>query len=368
VAQTRTAVRIGRVVGVPVLLTPSWFIFAAFIVLTSASALRAQDVSTLSAYAAGVSFALLLLASVLLHEIGHCLVARSLRLPVRSITITLLAGLTEVTSPPRTPKDEYAVAISGPMVSLLLSACGVVAVPLFAPLTLPRLLCEGLAVTNGLVAAFNLLPGLPLDGGRVLRSIVWQLSGNPDRATRASAWSGRVIAVVVVPVLLIGVLPAIGVGSRDTTSVVFAALVGAFIYAGATATLRRSTAMSRLPAVTVDLLARPALAVAAQTPLGEAVRRAHEAGLRALVVTDSAGTLEGVVSESWVRQVPTERRPWVSVADGARRLEAGLLLPPDLVGEDLLAYMRATPASEYVVSGTPPRVVAAADVAAAMQA
>ena len=365
-AQTRTAVRIGRVAGVPVLLTPSWFVFAAFIVLTSASALRSQDVAVGSAYAAGLSFALLLLASVLLHEIGHCLVARSLGLPVRSITVTLLAGLTEITSPPRTPADEYAVAISGPMVSLLLAGCGVAATPLFGELSLPRLLCQGVAVTNGLVAAFNLLPGLPLDGGRVLRSIVWRFTGDAERATRASAWSGRVIAVVVVPLLLVGLLPEIGVGVRDTTSVVFAALVGAFVYAGATTTLRRSQVMSRLPGVTVALLARPALAVPAQTPLAEAVRRAHEAGLRALIVTDSAGTLEGVVSEAWVRQVPVERRPWVSVADGARRLEAGLLLPPDLVGEDLLAFMRATPASEYVVPGTPPRVVVSADVAEAV--
>ena len=365
-AQTRTAVRIGRVAGVPVLLTPSWFVFAAFIVLTGASALRSQDVAVVPAYAAGICFALLLLASVLLHEIGHCLVARSLGLPVRSITVTLLAGLTEITSPPRTPSDEYAVAISGPMVSLLLAGCGVAATPLFGELSLPRLLCQGIAVTNGLVAAFNLLPGLPLDGGRVLRSIVWRLTGDAERATRASAWSGRVIAVVVVPLLLVGLLPELGIGVRNTTSVVFAALVSAFVYAGASTTLRRSQVVSRLPGVTVALLARPALAVPAQTPLAEAVRRAHEAGLRALIVTDSAGKLEGVVSEAWVRQVPVARRPWVSVADGARRLEAGLLLPRDLVGEDLLAFMRATPASEYVVPGTPPRVVVSADVAEAV--
>ena len=359
-----SALRIGRVAGVPVLLAPSWFVFAAFVVLSSVSALRANGVQGPAAVAAAVSFAVLLLASVLLHEIGHCLVARGLGLPVRSITVTLLAGLTEITEPPRTPAEEYAVAISGPTISLLLTAVGVAAVPLFAPLTLPRLLCEGLAVTNGLVTAFNLLPGLPLDGGRVLRSIVWQLGGDPERATRASAWSGRVIALAVVPLLLLGLLPALGVRARSGSTIVFAVLVSAFLYAAATAALRRSRVVSRLPAVTVALLARPALSVTAQTPLAEAVRRAHEAGARALVVTDSAGRPEGVVSEAWVRDVPAARRPWVSVADGARRLEDGLVVPAELEGEELLAFMRATPASEYVVAGSPPRVVVSSDVAA----
>ncbi len=362
----RAVVRIGRVAGIPVLLAPSWFVFAVFILLTSGRALRSHGIAVVPAYAAGVSFALLLLLSVLLHEIGHALVARGLGLPVSSITVTLLAGLTEIPTPPRDPTEEYAVAISGPMVSLLLAAGGVAATGLFEAQTLPRLLCQGVALTNGLVAAFNLLPGLPLDGGRVLRSAVWRWRGDAELATRVGAWSGRVVALIVVPVVLVGVLPAAGLGDRSTQSLVFAALVGGFIYAGATATLRRSQLIGRLPGVTVDLLARPALAIPARTPLAEAVRQAHEAGARALVVTDSAGTLEGVVSESWVRQVPAERRPWVSVADGARRLEAGLLLPAGLVGEDLLAFMRTTPASEYVVPGSPPRVVVSADVAAAM--
>ena len=364
--RTRKALLIGRVAGVPVLLAPSWFVFAAFIVLTSVSALRADGVAVPVAIATGVAFTLLLLASVLLHEAAHCLVARGLRLPVRSITVTLIAGLTEITTPPRTPGEEYAVAVSGPTVSLLLAAGGAAALPVFDPATLPRLLCLAVAVVNGLVAALNLLPGLPLDGGRVLRSILWQLGGDEQRATRVAAWSGRVVALVVVPLLLLGLLPELGLGDRGTTSIVFAAFVAAFVYAGATATLRRSQVLSRLPAVTIDRLARPALAVTAQTPLSEAVRRAHEAGAGALVVTDSAGRLEGVVSEAWVRGVPTERRPWVIVADGARRLEHGLLLPADLVGEDLLAFMRRTPASEYVVAGPPPRVVVSADVAAAV--
>ena len=363
VARPPGRLQIGRVVGVPIYLTPSWFLFAAFIVVTSAPPL-VDRVGAVSAYVAAASFAVLLLLSVLLHEVGHCLVARAFDLPVRSITVTLLAGLTEITEPPQTPAREYAVAVSGPMVSLLLAGIGVASVPLFDGL--PRLICEGVAVTNGIVAAFNLLPGLPLDGGRVLKSIVWQVGGDAERATRASAWAGRVVALVVVPIVVLGVLPAYGYGSRGLTGVLVTALFGAYIYAAATASLRRSQIVARLPRVTVALLARPALAVPSSMPLAEAVRQAQELGARALVVVDSAGRLEAVVSEAYVTAVPLERRPWVTVGDGARRVEPGLLLDPALTGEELLAAMRRFPAPEYVVPGEPPRVLVSTDVAAAV--
>ncbi|MCW2600703.1 MAG: Zn-dependent protease-like protein [Frankiales bacterium] len=352
--------------GVPILLMPSWFLFAAYIVLSGQSLLR-NDVGSGQAYGVALAFALLLLASVVLHEIGHCLVARAFGLPVRSITITLLAGLTEITEPPQTPAREYAVAVTGPMVSLLLAATGVAAMDLFAPGSVPRLLCAGVGVTNGAIAALNLLPGLPLDGGRVLRSVLWQLGQDPERATRVSARAGMGIALVVVPAVLLGVLPAVGIGDHGPTTILLSALIGAFIYVGARASLRRSNMISKLPQVSVAALARPALAVPATLPLAEAVRLAHEMSLRALVVVDGNGRLEGIVSEAWVRQVPPDRRPWVVVADGARRVEPGLLLEPGLQGEALLAAMRGTPASEYVVPGPAPRVLVAADVAAAME-
>lgn len=352
-------------VGVPILLMPSWFLFAAYLVLSGQSLLRGE-VGGGAAYGVAVAFVLMLLASVVLHEIGHCLVARAFGLPVRSITVTLLAGLTEITEPPQTPAREYAVAISGPMVSLLLASTGVAAAELFADGSVTRLLCEGLAISNGAIAILNLLPGLPLDGGRVLRSILWKLGQDPDRATRVSARAGMGIALVVIPVVLVGVLPAVGVGDRGVTTLLLSALVGAFIYAGAAATLRRAKVVGKLPAVTVEALARPALAVTAGTPLSEAVRQAHAMSLRALVVVDGNGRLDGIVSEAWVRQVPADRRPWVCVADGARRMEPGLMLDPALAGEELLAVMRATPASEYVVPGPAPRVLVSEDVAAAM--
>ena len=360
-------VRVGRVLGVPVLVSPTWLLFAGFVVLSFGPNL-AQDYGQTRGYVGAASVAVLLLLSVLLHEIGHCVVARAFGLPVRSITITFLAGLTEITEPPQTPAREYAVAVIGPMVSLLLAGLGIASLQLFESGSLPFLLSAIVAVSNGLVAGFNLLPGLPLDGGRVLRAAAWKLTGDGERATRIAAWAGRVVAVVVVPVLLLGVLPALGVTSTSVFTVLFTALIAAFIYAGASASLQRSKVLARLPRASVARLARPALEVPADLPLAEAVRRAHEADLRALVVTDSAGRLQAVVSEAAVLATPEERRPWVTVDTVSRRLEEGMVLDPSLSGEALLEAMRATPASEYVVrdpSGTV-RVLVTADVAEAV--
>lgn len=358
--------KVGKVLGVPVLVSPSWLLFAGLIVV-SFGPLFAEQYGQTRGYAGAASFAVLLLLSVLLHEVGHCAVARWFDLPVRSITVTFLAGLTEITKPPQTPAREYSVAVVGPMVSLLLAGLGWASREVFEPRSMPFLLATLVAASNGLVAAFNLLPGLPLDGGRVLRAAVWKVTGDPHRSTTAAAWAGRVVGLVVVPVLLLGVLPALGVSRVSVGTVAFTVLVGAFIFAGATATLHQARLAQRLPRASVGALARPAITVTPEVPLAEAVRRAQHADVRGVVVVDTRGEPQAVVSEAAVLATPEDRRPWVPVSSVARSLDDGLVLDPSLAGEQLLDAMRRTPASEYVVrdpdTGTL-RVLASSDVAA----
>ena len=359
--------RIGRVLGVPVYLTPSWFLFAAFVLL-SYGPLLSQRFGQVQGFTAAGVYALLLLVSVLLHEIGHCVVARAFGLPVTSITVTLLAGLTEITKPPQTPGREYAVAVAGPMVSLLLAGVGYAGAELLVEGSLSWFLVRGIAVINAVVAVFNLLPGLPLDGGRVLRAAVWGITRDGHRATVVSAWSGRVVALVVVPLVLLVVLPATGFGRPTVGSVLFAGLISAFVYVGATASLQQARLQARLPGLTAGALARPALGVAADLPLAEAVRRAQEVGARGLVVVGGDGQPEAVVSEPAVIATPEARRPWVTVGALSRRVEAVALLDPSLQGEALLDAMRAAPAPEYVVRDDQGRlgVLVAEDVARAV--
>lgn len=340
--------RLGRVLGVPVFVNPSWLLFAAFVVLSFGPRL-ADDYGTTRGYFAAGAFAVLLLISVLLHEIGHCVVARAFGLPVRSITVTFLAGLTEITEPPQTPWREYAVAVIGPLVSLALAVLGWVSLPLFERGSLPYLLAAIVAISNALVAGFNLLPGLPLDGGRVLRAGLWKLTGDAEKSTRAAAWAGRGVAVIVVPGLLLVILPAVGLTEITVGTVLFTGLIAAFIYVGATATLQRARLVERLPQVTVAALAHPAIGVPADLPLGEAVRRAQEADVRGVVVVDRTGEPQAVVSEAAVLATPDDRRPWVSVSDVARHLVDGMVLDAALAGDALLQAMRRVPASEYVV-------------------
>ena len=179
----------------------------------------------------------------------------------------------------------------------------------------------------------------------MLRAVLWRLGGDPDRATWAAAWAGRIVAVVVVPFVFVVALPWAGNGTDYTTSLIWSAVIGGYIYALATFALKRSQAMTRLPMVTVSGLARPALRVPADMPLAEAVRRAHEANVRGLVVVDAADRLEAVVSEAAVMATPEQRRPWVSVGSLARRIEPGLVLDVHLSGEELLTAMRAHPAA-----------------------
>ena len=363
-------IRLGRVGGVPVHIGPSWFLMAAFLTFSIAQALRVS-LPTTQAYVVGASFAVLLGVSVLLHELGHCLVARAFDLPVRRITIGFMAGATEITEPPQTPGREYAVAVAGPMVSLLLAGLGVGALPLFDRDGLAGRVVENVAITNGLIAAFNLLPGLPLDGGRVLRAVIWRVRGDADRATWLAAWAGRVVALAVVPLLLIVVLPALGYGDNSAGNLIFAALIAGYLYTLATATLKRQEAIDRLPRVSVAGLARIALRVPADMPVSEAVRRAQEVDARGLVVVDAADRVEAVVSEAAVLATPEPRRPWVSVGALARRLEPGLVLDARLSGEQLLAAMRAHPAGEYVIENTETgqvQVLVSDDVARALRA
>jgi CBS domain-containing protein len=220
--------------------------------------------------------------------------------------------------------------------------------------------------SNLAVAVFNLLPGLPLDGGRLVRAGVWRLSGDRLTGTRAAAWGGRGVAVLVLVGAVLMVRPdgALGLGN-----VLLASLLAAFIWVGATQSLSAATVTSRMPAVEIGSLVRPTLSVPPDLPVAEALRRAWSSQLRALVVVDATGAPRALVSEAHVMAVPEARRPWTTIADVARPLEPGLVLPVGLTGDQLLAAVRATPAAEYLVvhpDGSPAGVLATADLAAVL--
>ena len=369
----RGGIPLGRPFGIPVFLSPSWFIVAAVITYSFAPAFtrRGEAVGALD-YALGAVFAVLLCGSVLAHELGHCLVGKALGLPVRRLTIILLGGVSVIDREPETAGREYLVAVVGPMVSLVLAGLSwALADVLGGSQTLPGQLARLTAGVNLVVTVFNLLPGLPLDGGRVLRAGIWKVTGNRTTGTQVAGWAGRGLAVLLVASLPLG--QALGRGSGSLSNSVFTLLIAAFIWTGAGAAITAAKAADkaadmagRLPGLAVRPLLRRAMEVRADLPLAEALRRAHEAGARGLVVVDGAGRPDGVVSEAAVVATPEHRRPWVNVGALARRVDPSLLLADDLAGDAMVEALRRNPATEYVVvdpGGSVVGVLAASDVA-----
>ncbi len=359
--------RIGQVAGVDILVRASWLLIAVLIAVLLGPRIEQQAPGLGGlAYVAGLVFAVLLYLSVLLHELSHALAARGFGLPVRSVTLHFLGGVTEIEGEPQTPAREFVVSVVGPLTSIAVGLAGLLAAQVTPEDTLVRLMIDGLVWANLVVGLLNLVPGLPLDGGRILRALVWWATKRPHLATAVAGWSGRGVAVLALasPLLLEQVF---GLQPR-LVDYVLGAVIGLFLWQGATQALVTARIRSRLPALKARTLARRAIAVPADLPLAEGLRRAQGAEAGAMVVVTADARPSAVVNEAAVTATPQERRPWVACSAVARDLRPGLLLDADLHGERLLQAMQATPASEYVLlepSGHVYGVLATADVDAA---
>ncbi|MER6069121.1 site-2 protease family protein [Streptomyces sp. NPDC001817] len=363
----------GRPFGVPVYVAPSWFLVAALITWVFGGQLdRVLPELGAARYLVSLFFAVAFYASVLVHELAHTVAAIRFKLPVRRIQLQFFGGVSEIEKEAETPGREFVLAFVGPLLSLVLAGLFYLAMKPVEPGTVPGVLLAGLMISNLIVAIFNLLPGLPLDGGRMLRAVVWAITGKPMSGTVAAAWVGRALAVaVLIGLPLLNQSGALGGSSEDTggmdtvTDALLAAILAAIIWTGAGNSLRMARLREHLPELRARTLTRRAVPVETDTPLSEALRRANAAGARALVVVDAHGNPLSLVRESAIVGVPEHRRPWVAVSGLAQELTDGMRVSAELAGEELLDVLRATPATEYLVveeSGEIYGVLSAADV------
>ncbi|MGW6063224.1 site-2 protease family protein [Streptomyces sp. NPDC055189] len=363
----------GRPFGVPVYVAPSWFLVAALITWVFGGQLdRVLPELGAARYLVSLFFAVAFYASVLIHELAHTVVALRYKLPVRRIQLQFFGGVSEIEKESETPGREFVLAFVGPLLSLVLAGVFYGAMRLVEPGTVPGVLLAGLMISNLIVAVFNLLPGLPLDGGRMLRAVVWKITGKPMSGTVAAAWVGRALAIsVLIGLPLLNQSGALGgetqeIGGMDTvTDALLAAILAAIIWTGAGNSLRMARLREHLPELRARALTRRAVPVESATPLSEALRRANDAGARALVVVDADGDPMSVVREAAIVGVPEHRRPWVTVSGLAQDITEGMRISAELAGEELLDTLRATPATEYLVveaSGEIYGVLSAADV------
>jgi Zn-dependent protease/CBS domain-containing protein len=306
------------------------------------------------------AFVVELYVSVLLHELSHSLVAKGFGLPVRRIVLFPLGGISEIEREAPTPGRQFAIAAAGAAMNLVLAALGW-CLAHAAPYGVTGVLLRQLVFVNLLLAAFNLLPGLPLDGGQVLRAVIWKVTGRPGVATISAAWAGRLLAIGLLAIPFFSG----GLAGGDIVSTLWVVVIAAFMWTGATQSIKATRFRERLPALQARRLARRAISVPASTPLAEAVRQADEAGARAIVVVDHDNAPLGIVNEAAVMATPEQRRPWVDAGSMARTIEPNLVLSADLQGMALLDAIRRAPATEYLLvepSGQVVGVLAARDL------
>jgi Zn-dependent protease len=345
----RTRLTVVRVGGVPLHVDASMLLLTAVVtILYAALARRQLELGHLGGYLVGLGFAVSLLGSVLLHELGHALTARRYGIGVRGITLEMLGGYTEMDRDAPSPRVDLLVSAAGPAVSAVLGAVAVAATLALPAGTLGHQLAFQLAVCNVVVAAFNSLPGLPLDGGRALRAAVWALTRDRHQGTEVAGWVGRAVALATLALVVLLTLRR----ALAPLALPLMLLVAVTLWRGAGQSIRLARISRRLPLVDLARLARPVLPVPSGTPLAEAQRRHAETPPpgAALAVADAAGRPIALVDPVRAAAVPAERRPWLAVDAVSRDLDAVPALPVGADGERVLETVRAHPGAQYVVT------------------
>jgi Zn-dependent protease len=344
--EVRSGLVLGRFRGVPIEVMPSWLLVAVLLAAVYAPIIddAVPGIGGGLAYLAGAGFAVLFGFCVLAHELGHTVVSLALGHPVRRVVLFALGGVSEIDGEPDRARDELLIAGTGPLVSLVISGAAWLAYDASPAGSLSTALLGLLCWTNLLLALFNLLPGLPLDGGRLLRAAVCAFGARFVTGTKVAAWSGRVVAVAVAVSGFAVQRSSIGVAAA-----VFSIGLAAYLWLAAGQSLKVAELMARLPYLAIAELVRPGMFVPSDVSVNEALRRAWDAQARGLVLIDPADQPTAIVDEAQIGAVPPEQRPWTPVSAVARPLEPGLLVPDGIDAEALLRQMQTTPAHEYLV-------------------
>jgi Zn-dependent protease len=353
-----------RVGGVPVVLAPSWWVGSLVIVVLYAPLVGRllPGAGAGISWALAAAFALLLGASVLAHELGHCVAALRLGIPVRRVRLFLLGGLSEVARTPRRPGQEGLVAVAGPVVSVLLSgACAVLllAVPGHGPVWLLVAEC---AVANLAVGVFNLLPGLPLDGGRLLRAGVWAATGSRITGTKAAVAGGGVVAAGLLGWALWGLAD----GSQDRWLRLGVCLVTAwFVVLGAVAEFTAGARRRTSAGLDVGALVLPVLQLPAESPVIDAV--AASAG-RGVVLVRADGVAAGLLDIAAAERLAAAT-PAAPAELAAEPVTAETVLLASDSGEEIVERLAEVSASQFLLvdeEGRPAGVLRREDVRAAL--
>ena len=351
------SLRLGRIAGIPVGASWSVLLIAALFAWSLAGSILPGLVPGLvpsTYWAAAVVATGLFLGSLLAHEVGHALVARRAGLRVRGITLWLLGGVAQLEDEPASPGDDLRVAIVGPAISLALAVGFGVAAAGLALLGAPALavaVLGWLAVANVALAVFNLIPAAPLDGGRVLRALLWRRHGNRARAAVTAARAGQVAGGVLIAYGLLGVLTGWGFGTLWTV------LIGWFLVAAARQEREQTVIRHGLTGLRVGDVMTPTSVLAPAWFTVDALLRDQAAAWRptgaptALPLQSFDGQPAGVVTIAALESVPPSQRHLVRAGDVAVPAWAVAVTRPDEPVSDLLGRLRGGSGIAVVVAG-----------------
>ena len=334
------SVRLGTIAGAPVRLSWSWLLIAAVITLAFGPQIqRALPAIGSVAYGVALGYAVLLALSVLVHEAAHALTGRAFGQRTEEIALTLWGGHTQFRSPSARPLDTVLTAMAGPAANLVLAGLAHLAARAVPGPSVPALLLEVTVWANLLLAAFNALPGTPLDGGRMVESAVWAATGSRARGVEAAGWAGRVVAVGVLAAVLGP--PTLAGRAPDLFVVVLAAWVALTLWRGADDAVRHGRWSRRLETLRLEQVETPAIALPEHLCVAEALAQA-DGGRRAVVAVDGAGRPRGVLDLTAAASLTPQRRTTTALAAVAVALAPEAVLVRDDVpaaGPDLAARL-----------------------------
>jgi len=331
--------RIGRVAGIDIFIDSSWFvIFVLFTwaVSTSFFPQRFPDKVAVFHWILGTLTSLLVFASVLVHELSHSLVAKKQGETVKSITLFIFGGVAQITAEPKEPIHEFTMAFAGPLASFAVAGVSFIASFLLAGFSEPMAaVALYLSMINIGLGIFNLLPGFPMDGGRVLRSIVWKITGDLKKATRIASISGQVFAFFFI---MLGILQVL----RGAISGLWLVFIGWFLHSAAVRGYRQVVTESLLEGVKArDLMNREYTTIPRWLPiqalLDEYILKKKE---RVFLVEDNDQVL-GIVCLEDVKTAPRDRWEQMTVADVMTPKDELESVSPDTDGSEILKSLAA---------------------------
>ncbi|MHA7262277.1 site-2 protease family protein [Arthrobacter sp. TMN-37] len=347
--ERRLGVSLGRIAGIPVILTWPWFLVTAIIAVFFGPRVEANFPGIgIGAYAVALGYALLLALSVLIHEFAHALSARAFGWPTRRIVLNLWGGHTQFDSFSSTPGRSLAVALAGPASNFLLALLSWGIILASEPGTVVDLLANTLFWANLILAVFNVLPGLPLDGGRIVESAVWKATGSQDRGTIAAGWAGRIIVLLFIG-LVLG-LPLASGRAPQITAVVISVLVASFMWSGAGEAIRAGRVRLRIPGLTAGRLKQPAVGLPAGSTVHDLRQLAAGQPELAVVLLDPDGRPQFVVDFGALADVPDEAAATTRASTAVRPLASTAGVAETAAGQELLNLLGSSDGFEYPVT------------------